>query len=72
MLYNCNSLDVQLYFPKLKHYTPQLYTAHEGAAHSLTFHPSGNFLASGAADGKVAAWQNWQLGKTGSLAKLAA
>ena len=32
----------------------QLYTAHEGATASIAFHPSGNFLASGAADSKVA------------------
>ena len=31
----------------------QLYSAHEGAATSLSFHPSGNFLASGAGDSKV-------------------
>ena len=31
----------------------QLYSAHEGAATSLSFHPSGNFLASGASDSKV-------------------
>ena len=34
---------------KLQH----LYSAHEGAATSLSFHPSGNFLASGAGDSKV-------------------
>ena len=31
----------------------QLYSAHEGATTSLSFHPSGNFLASGAGDSKV-------------------
>ena len=31
----------------------QIYSAHEGATTSLSFHPSGNFLASGAGDSKV-------------------
>ena len=49
---NCgHSADMCAYFRAMK--LQQLYTAHEGAATSLSFHPSGNFLASGAGDSKV-------------------